>query len=246
MNASEAYLDQIREGVTTLQYVPRKEKTHALCLAAVHKDGRDIVNVPLHLRSKAVCYSAVFQNAIAIKAVPIQVLEEEPGILELALGRQGTLLEWAATNQATAKLLTEQMCQKAVNSHGGSLKYVPALFRSREMVRQAIIRDGSLLVLLANQEMLVADLIDQIPLKHLPDQFKTREICLEQVSKQGRLLRYVPMRVMDEEIIQAALESNPWAIEYVPATFADFLPVRALMREEGLPRSLMRHLLQFS
>ncbi|MCG8437944.1 MAG: hypothetical protein MI751_07655 [Pseudomonadales bacterium] len=242
MSNAETHLARIRAGEITLQHVPRKEKTHALCVAAVHMNGRDIINVPSHLRSKAVCYAAVYQNPMAIKAVPLAILQDEPGILELALGRNGTLLKWAAETEGVTALLTERMCEKAVNSHGRSLQHVPPQLRTREMVRNAIIRDGALLMLLEGKESLVGDLIEQIHIKHLPDQFKTEKRCLAQVKEQGRLLRYVPLRVMTEEIIEAALQSNPWAIEYVPATFADSAPVKAAIRRGGFPEKLLKNL----
>jgi len=234
------YLAAIRSGEMTLQGVPRKDKDHQLCLAAVHANGRDLKNVPKHFRSKAVCYSAVFQNADAIKFVPQEILEEEAGILELALGRKGTLLEWAAEHAAA--LLTKRLCEKAVNSYGLAIKWVPTDFRTKEMVRTAVIRDGIVLMALQGEDQMIQDVAHEVSIKHLPDQFKTREICLAQVAKQGRLLQYVPLRILDDDILDAALNSNPWAMEFVPAHLASSPAVKDAILRGGVPKHMIEGL----
>ena len=230
-------VDQVRAGEISLQNLSRSEKTHGICLAAVQFNGLAIQHVPKYLRSLPIYFSAVYQNANAIKWVPWETVNKHPELLQLALGRKGTLMEWAAKNHRDR--LTKEMCQLAVNSHGMAVKWVPDRFRDAEMVRTAVIRDGMVLLALEENPAFIKEIASQIALKYLPDQFKTKELCLEQVRKQGRVLQHVPADLIDDEILEAALASNPWALEFVPITKAWSPAVQAAIKSGACPEHLV-------
>lgn len=235
------YIDQVRSGETSLQYIPRKEKTHAICLAAVHRDGAELYHVPQHLRSQAVCFTAVHQAPDAIRHLSVEFLDAFPDLVDLAVSRKGTLLEWVARHAPAH--LRRRVVEKAINSYGYAIQWAPADLLDKDLVRLAVSRDGRVLHALGQRNLsIVKDLIPEICIKHLPDEFKTYDACLNQVASQGRLLQYVPLRLIDEALVEAALRSNPWALEFVPATFASSPAVEAAIASGDAPAHMAQNI----
>ena len=239
------YLEAIRTGDIQLLDVPKKSKTHALCLAAVNRNGLDLYHVPKYLRTETIQYAAVFQNAEAIKLVDADSLKSNPDLLVIAAGRKGHLLTWMV--KTVPEVITYDLCLKAVRSAGCALSFVPEHYLDKRMIRAAVEADAAALNFVFTHhsddvKAAIADVIEDIPLKHLPDHFKTYDVCLAQVSQQGRQLRYVPFPLIDKKMVGAALASNKWAVEYVPVTFSDLDTVISVMNDTALPSHLFDHI----
>ena len=231
------YIEQIRSGSISLQFVPRKEKSHALCLAAVHRNGLELYHVPNHFRSEAVCFTAIFQAPEALRYLSIETLDAYPDLVDLAVSRKGTLLEWVASKAPDH--LRKSVIEKAVNNYGYAIKWAPTELLCKEIIRTAVLRDGRVLHALGQNIKLVEDLLPEICIKHLPDEFKTYKTCLAQVSDQGRLLQYVPLRFIDEPLVEAALESNIWALEFIPATHSNCKAVEIAIESGNAPAHMV-------
>lgn len=239
------YIESIRSGDMGLVEVPRKSKTHSICLAAVNQNGLDLYHVPKYMRSETIHYAAVYENAKAIEFIDSDYLVHHQDLVTFAVSRKGQVLKWLLSEAPS--LVTYDVCLKAVRSSGSSLAYVPESMLDESLIRVAVENDASALNVLFKYnadsvKRAIGNVINSIPLKHLPDHFKSYEICLNQVSEQGRQLRYVPFPLIDERMVEAALNSNPWAIEYVPITFSDDSTVTSLISGGTLPHHLYEHI----
>ena len=55
-----------------------------------------------------------------------------------------------------------------------------------------------------------------IPMKHVPDHFKTQEMYEKSVEKDSWLLRHVSDRYKTQEIFEKAIEKDSLNLKYVP------------------------------
>lgn len=220
----------------SLQNTPRQAKRFRDCLLAVRRNGLELRHVPRQMRSDFLVRTAVAQNPLAIKFMLREDLLARPHLLEMALKRAGTLLEWAVA--AYPELVNENLCHIAVNSHGSAITAVPRELLSSELLRLAIKRDGSVLTLLTGHEQLFADMAHEIPLKYLPEDLASYDRCLADVTHQGRLLRYVPEAMRDARMVTAALIQNRWAIDYVPPSMQHLPIVQETLDDDSVPESI--------
>ena len=63
--------------------------------------------------------------------------------------------------------------------------------------------------------------VQRIPgvLRLVPDQYKTEEMCNEAVQRIPWVLRLVPEHLKTQEMCNEAVEKNPWMVEHVPDQF---------------------------
>lgn len=77
MSQSNIHPDsQSRQGKVLLADFPEAQRTAALCLEAVKKDGAQLVWVPMELRTPELCLEAVKQNCFALQDVPASISHE--------------------------------------------------------------------------------------------------------------------------------------------------------------------------
>lgn len=239
------YIELLRSRLICLQEVPRKEKTHSICLAAVNINGLDLYHVPNFLRSQTVIYAAIYQNALALKYLDNTFLQENPELLKIAVSRKSESFRIINTNWPD--LITTDLCMTAVRASGSNLRLIPDSQLTHELIVVAAQNDASALIglrFLANPDIcaLIKSIAHNIPLKHLPDHFKTYSICYNQVSKQGRQLKYVPDQFLDENMVGAAVTSNEWAIEFVPVYFKHLACVTKITNNPQFPKELFSHI----
>lgn len=227
------YLAKIRAGDIGLNKVPKSLKTHRICLAAVHVSGKELYHIPKYMRSDTIYYSAIFNDPQALKYADPDYLLEHEEMVGMALSRDGTLLKWLSEHASNA--INYVVCKKAVNAYGSAIQWVPDKFIDADLIKLAILRDGNVLHLYIHQEDLIKSVINDISLKYIPDHLKTYDICISQVSHQGRLLKYVPLHLIDDKMIIAAVESNTWAIEYVPLSYRHLACVKNVTITEEMP-----------
>lgn len=242
---SDNYISQLRAGEIGLLEVPKAAKTHAICLAAVNRNGLDIYHVPTHFRSETVIWAAVYQNPAAIQYVDKAFLLQNPELVKIAASRKADSLK--IIQKHCPELISYAIYLSAVRASGANIRLVPDEFITEELLLIAAENDPSALGgirFFSNQKLaeLIKSVVPKISLKYLPDHYKTYEICLNQVSKQGRLLKYVPDAYVDENMVEAAISSNGWAIEYVPLTFSDLSCVNELIVSGNIPKQLYSHI----
>ncbi|WP_299948216.1 DUF4116 domain-containing protein [uncultured Microbulbifer sp.] len=231
------YLAEVRSGLS-LRDVPRKAKSFRTCFAAVQRDGLELYHVPKYHRVEPILYSAFHKSADSIRFCDLETFERAPDALLMAVRSRPSLLIWLSRNVPDA--ISPELCEAAVKADGFAITQVPKIFITPELVKLAAVSNGKVLSTLIGHYDLVRDVAPQISLAHLPEELMTREICFEQVSKQGRLLKYVPLSLMDNQLVLAALDSNPWAIEFVPITFSELPEVKAVVESNDMPKSLTK------
>ena len=228
------YLADVRSGSISLREVPRKAKRFAVCMAAVRRDGMELYHVPKYHRVEPLLYAAFSHTPEAIRFCDLETFERAPGALMMAVRTRPTILGWLAKNVPEA--ISFEICEAAVKADGSSITHVPKGLLTVELIQYAAMSNGKVLTTLIGHYDLVREIAHKISLAHLPEELMDRDLCLAQVAKQGRLLRYVPLRFVDAPMIEAALTSNPWAVEYVPRHYADLPAVKAVLASGTVPK----------
>ena len=97
-------------------------------------------------------------------------------------------------------VLTQEMCNEAVQSDPEVLEYVPDQYKTQEMCNEAVQRDPWML-------------------EHVPDQYKTQEMCNEAVQRDAEVLEYVPDQFVTQEMCNEAVEKSNGFLMFVPDWF---------------------------
>jgi hypothetical protein len=53
-------------------------------------------------------------------------------------------------------------------------------------------------------------------LQYIPDTLKTLEMCIDAVTRKGRMLEAVPAKFVNDEMYWLALRSDVWSLESIP------------------------------
>ena len=181
------------------------------------------------------------QAGYAIRFVPEHILRSTD-LVKVAIAKDGRQLEWLKDN--LPDLITDEICTAAVNSCGYAVKYVPEECVNADLATLAVMRDGKAFYSLPKQFQ-TKELVSKISIKYLPDELKEYKHCMGECIKQGRMLQYVPLHLIDEKMIEAALVRNSWALEFVPIQFKELdCVISVLEQEPELPALLLQQAVQ--
>lgn len=83
-------------------------------------------------------------------------------------------------------------------------------------------------------------------IKDIGSWYLTREICAYVVSRDGRLLEYVPEELRDREMCATAVEHGPNAVRFIPSRLMDYNMIRSIaifywQDIENVPRKLLTY-----
>lgn len=201
----------------SLATIPKDEKTFKLCMTAVRHDGLELCHVPKRFRQENLCKTAVYQNAMAVQFVPENVIANSD-MLSFACSRHAWVFNWA--KQYWPGYVDYDVSMASVKAHGLNIKYVDESLVDLDMALLAVQNDGRSFNCLPDR-FKTKELISSICIKFLPDNLKTYEACMRDIGMQGRMIKYVPVHFIDEDMVNLALSKNPWALEFVPVTFYD-------------------------
>jgi len=119
---------------------------------------------------------------------------------------------------------TFELCLRAVEINGLSLKFVPNEYKNEELCIKAI-KQNSLSIeyvplTILNEEICLEAIKKNIKVfKIIPTEKKNVKICIEAVKKDGLLIEYVPLNILNEEICIEAVKKNVEAFKQVPRMF---------------------------
>ena len=123
------------------------------------------------------------------------------------------------------KLLSYELCLKAVSRNAQNLRFVPQKWQSKEIRASALSQDGWLILDIPSKERdaelyEIAVKEDGLLLGKVPARWLSMEMCECAVLSDGMALRYIPegmrMTKWGQRICLKALEQNPLAIQFIP------------------------------
>lgn len=184
----------------TLRNIPKRDQTLEMVRIAVESDGIAIRSVSKKLITYDLCKAAVTQNGLSIRYIPEQMLTDE--IVQLAIENNGRALYYYE-GHITKKLARIAVRQSMKLRRNDFLEY-PIAYVPEELI----------------DESLVSDSISFSPcsLKNILSKYKTKELVLQAVTKDGAALEYVPTNKINKQLIELAVNSDPSNIQFVPET----------------------------
>lgn len=188
---------------------------------AVKQSGLALREVPVRHRDRETCFTAVRQNGMAFRYVPLQLQQGDREIHFEAVGREGIVLSWIpiqchdhtlfleavrqnglALEHIDPDKLDREICLEAIRQTGYALYHVPFAFLDREFCLEAVKRSGG-------------------ALKHVPVSHRDRALCLEAVRQEGMALSDVPMELRDRGLCLEAIKQAGNALDHVPDKLRD-------------------------
>jgi hypothetical protein len=197
-----------------LKDLPNEQRTKVVCEAAVSKDAMALKDVPLWLRTVRLTRLAVGQKPLAYRHAPHGVRKDYE-LATFAL-RRGGLAVWDAI---PPEIRDYELCLAGVKGSGALLKVIDPKFRDFNLCKTAFTQGGADLKDVPSQFLQDAEFWVGVQLKHIPDEYKTYDLCFQGVRKCGSYLQYVPDDLKDVILCKAALAENLWAYRYVPERF---------------------------
>lgn len=126
------------------------------------------------------------------------------------------------------KLITLPMCWSSVNRNPDSIRFVPRSFLSWHLVVFALmykprnVRTKNVIFMFKSATLKeIVELIQKVDvLKWLPQNLKTRLLCVLSVRSNPEMIRYVPKHLLSREMCQYAFKHDKKLIVYFPAKYA--------------------------
>jgi hypothetical protein len=100
------------------------------------------------------------------------------------------------------ELITKEMWVEAIKQNGSLLEYVPKNLRTIDLCMIAVTTSD----------------IWRPALRSVPEEFKSKELCMSAVKQNGESLAYVPIELRTKEMCVAAVKTDWKAVQYVPPT----------------------------
>jgi hypothetical protein len=228
MKTEAVCLAAVQHNSFALKYVPNAVWAEAVCLAVVQQNGWLLEYVPEALKTEAVCLAAV-QNGGSLAYVP-EALKTEDLYIEVM---KKSRCSYHYTQYSTARvydghplqsvpkeLQTEAVCLAAVLSDSDASRYTPAAlwteaFRAIVSSARSAISSGSGGGGYGIHLIKPKDLIVSVEAAY-KSALTTEALCLAEVQKNGRALRYVPEEFKTEAVCLAAVKQAGHALAYVP------------------------------
>ncbi len=197
-----------------LKDLPNNQRTQEICEAAIHRSGKEFKDVPLWMRTLRLANLAVRNYPLAYLHAPHGVRKDFQ-LAKVAL-RAGGALIWGAV---PPEIRNYELCLFAVKTNGALLKVIDPIFRDFQMCKTAFGSGGADLADVPAAFLHNAAFWERVALKHIPDEYKTYDLCLSSVRKTGSYLQYVPEQMRDVVMCKAALAENTWTCRFIPEQF---------------------------
>lgn len=182
----------------TLRGIPKRDQTPEMVKTAVELNGTALKSISKKLITYELCKVAVAQNGIAIKYVPEQMLTD--GIVQLAVENNGLVLyhiEGRINKQLAILAVRQTMKLRRNDFWEYTIAYVPENCIDESLVSVSIS-------------------FSPCNLKNIPSKYKTKELVLQAVTKDGAALEYVPTNKINKQLIELAVNSDPSNLQFVP------------------------------
>ena len=215
----------IKRHCDNVQYVPREAWDQELLEMAMRQDPGTtsaylyIFKLPESLVTDWLCDTMLSCDPVYLQRIPKEKLTRERCLD--AVRRNGAMLGDVPQN-----LLDEEMCIAAAGQDGIALAHVPAELRTRAVCEAAL--NSRKLSWCPPSEREINDMYygddplykgrswNEHPLKFIPEEFLSEELCLAAVTRAGQALQCVPDKFKTPRVCEAAVRSDPAAIRFVP------------------------------
>jgi hypothetical protein len=123
------------------------------------------------------------------------------------------------------EFITYNLCRKAIESHVGAIYSIKRHLLSPEqyydLCMMAVQKNGTYLHHLPQTQELADTAIANAcwALLYCKDQFKTYANCMSAVSRNGKLLQYVPLHLIDTDMCAAAVTTKYTCLNHIPPKF---------------------------
>ena len=222
-----------------LKYVPKELKTEDLCLLAVLDDGRALEHVPGKFKTPELCLLAVENDGSALEHVPRKL--KTPELCLFAVRKY-----WLALKFVPIEYQTVELCLIAVKKEKWAIKFVPKEIRATDPCfssvelkkhrkkRKSIVKrektttkknDMKIMALAGkiDSEEKALDFVRKKPeyFLQIPEQWRTKEVCLAAITSFGMPCAEVPAELQSEEFFLEAvrINTNGKALKYIPEEF---------------------------
>lgn len=151
-------------------YVPEEYKTYELCLAAVKKNAFKLEGIPEDYFTEELCQAMLTYSVRNFSIIPKPKLTETICLLAVS---HADRLSNTVLAQIPRELITQEICNKAVETTVLSLKDVPEVFVTKEILFH------------------VASKAPGVLTENFPDKFKNEEFIFELIDAFPDARRYV-------------------------------------------------------
>lgn len=148
----------------------------------------------------------------------IEKVEKTPERCILAVQQTGFALQAIPKTKRTPEL-----CLEAVKQTGGAIRYVPQDLMNNDICMEAVKNDSDgITIYFVPKEFRSSELIleavkkNGLTLRFIPEEERSEEHCTTAILQNGSALKYVPHTLISKEICEKAVEQNGLALEFVP------------------------------
>lgn len=218
-------LKAVQQNGMALEFVPVDEVTDEIYLEAVKNNGLALDLIPKEKRTDEICLEAVKSDNRAIEFVPYEKRSKE--IYEIALTNYPDFIKYIPKEQ-----LTYDMCLKAVKSSNCNIRYIPDKFCTQEIYETSIDYNPFNLKDMfdksdanmkkhreeKNRKIDVPDSYEKClelvrkdceALKAIPENMRTKELCLESVKANLKSVGYLFQNEYSQEIYEEIIKQYP-------------------------------------
>ncbi len=245
--SDEVFNKGIEKTEWNITNIPKKYLNEKLVLKAVRKNFQALISIPPEFISEAVATAALDQSMDAFRYIPVKMQTEELALKAVLF--RGRLLQFVSP-----ELRSRELVDAAVNKSMDTFKYVPKEMQTEEMCLSIVQKDGEFLQYVRDELKTKAVIeaafnktiraLDFIPKEDqtVAMKFKymyqlsylqTKDSVLESVKEHGELLEAVRSNLMSMEVINAALNQNSNALQFVPKAMQTFEIVLDAVQKNG-------------
>lgn len=228
----------INDGLA-LEYVPKQFRDPGICVIALSGNGEALEFIPEEEQTKQYVRIALVNKGAAYYFARKDLLTME--VLMEYVRIDGNRLNYIPYDERTVALCnmavlsspnalfyvpehikTQKMCDDVTDKDPRAIRFVPEKFRTKELKLKVLKKDGYMIDVIcdpSDEEIGVALENDPWALTGLEDVYKTYNRSFRCVSKDGRILEYVPWEIQDEAMVMAAVQSDPEAVYYAPPRY---------------------------
>lgn len=179
-----------------INHIPNEEKTPELIDLAIKTYGSALECFDENDRTYERCVTAVSNDGLALMYVPIK--HRDMCVCTLAVQNRGCVLRYVPPEYR------KQLYTIALNSEFSAIEHIPKEERTEDMYKIAMQFKGMGTTGYA--------------LRYLPDNLKTREVCIEFI-KRGGLLRDISPSLTSSEFYDEIVRIHPPSFSSVPDEF---------------------------
>lgn len=216
--------------------IPPEHRSYEFSLKAVSMNGMMLEHVTDEVRCLQIYETALNNNGLALQFV--HEADRSEHLCEIAVSQDGLALEFVTQqthdirlaalhqNGQALRYIPEperafQYCHIAVTYSPGTLELVPANRFVPYIVETAILRDGSSLRYVHQDDRsetlcILAVLNDGSALQYVSPSKMTDYMIKIAIDQFPMALEYVPLYLKTKMLCEMAIEQNPWALQFVP------------------------------